>query len=66
VKGGLFITAEDILILTGGTCKNSAYREHRKIRKALGKKTSRLSIEEYCKYWEFDVDEIARFLDENR
>ena len=66
IKGGMLLTVSDILLITGGSCANSAYREHLQIRDSLGKKRKRLSIKEYCAYWELDYEETVEFLNANR
>ena len=66
IRGGMLMTARDILIITGGSCLNSAYREHLQVRDSLGKKSKRLSIKEYCEYWELDYWETMAFLKANR
>lgn len=66
LKGGTLITARDILLITGKTSLNGAYIEHRQVRDALGKKKNRLTVKEYCEYWELNLEEILEFLIENR
>ena len=66
LKGGIFITSYDIMIITGVDNLNSAQREHRQVRDTLGKKSKRLSIKDYCDYWELDYDDIVNFLIKNR
>lgn len=66
LKGGMLITGRDIQLITGTTSENSAWREHRQVRDALGKKGRRLSIKEYCSYWELDLNETIEFLQNNR
>jgi hypothetical protein len=66
IKGGMLITPRDILLITGGSCTNSAYREHLQVRDALGKKSKRLSIKAYCDYWELDYEMTVAFLNANR
>lgn len=66
LKGGIFITPHDILAITGASNLNYAQQEHRQVRDALGKKSKRLSIKDYCDYWELDYDEIVNFLISNR
>ena len=66
IKGGMLITPRDIQLITGSNCDNSSRREHRTVRDALGKKSKRLSIKEYCDYWELDFQETVEFLNANR
>ncbi len=66
LKGGMLITARDIQIITGSISDESARREHRTVRDALGKTKPRLSIKEYCDYWELNLEETLNFLNENR
>ncbi|NOQ75632.1 MAG: hypothetical protein GQ574_26730 [Crocinitomix sp.] len=65
-KGGMFITTRDIQIITGTVNDRVARREHLNIRDALGKKHGRITIKEYCDYWEIDLAETLEFLSNNR
>ena len=53
-------------LITGVTSLRSAQREHIAVRDSLGKKSTRLTIKEYCDYWEFNYLEIVAFLNANR
>ncbi len=66
LKGGILITVKDIMLITGKCHERSAQREHQTIRDSLGKSGSRLTIQEYCDYWDLDYLEIAKFLNDNR
>ena len=66
IRGGLLITPKDIQLITGVTTLRSAQREHITVRDSLGKKSTRLTIKEYCDYWEFNYLEIVAFLNANR
>ena len=60
LKGGLLITPQDIQNLFGWhivTCRD----EHRRVRDALGKdkNNKKLTIGEYCKAEDLDLDEIT-------
>lgn len=61
-KGGMFITPRDIQIITGTMSDRVARREHLSIRDALGKRSGRITIKEYCDYWEIDLNETLEFL----
>ncbi len=66
VKGGVLITPKDIQLITGCTL-NSAQKEHKAVRDALGKKsTKRLTVVEYCKYYEFNLEEIVAYINKYR
>ena len=65
LKGGLLITTKEIQAITGFTFK-VAQREHKTVRDALGKKSKRLSVKEYCEYFELDYQEIVSFLNPYR
>jgi hypothetical protein len=65
LKGGLLITAKEIQRITGFTLK-VAQREHRCVRDSLGKKSKRLTVKEYCNYFELDNQEIIIFLNTYR
>lgn len=66
IKGGHFLTPRDIQLITGNISERSAQKEHLAIRTALGKKSKRLTIKEYCDYWEINYNETAIFLNDNR
>jgi hypothetical protein len=66
LKGGMLITARDIQIITGTENSRVARREHQTVRDTLGKKGTRLSLKEYCDYWELDLNETIDFLIEHR
>ena len=67
IKGGMLITPKDIQLITGITNNSSAQREHLLVRDAIGKKNSkRLTIKEYCDYWEINYEETVNFLNDNR
>ncbi|MCH2229171.1 MAG: hypothetical protein MK105_02410 [Crocinitomicaceae bacterium] len=66
LKGGIIITPRDIQLITGTDCIRSAQREHKLTRDAIGKKSKKLSVKEYCAYWELDYLEIIDFLQWNR
>lgn len=66
IKGGILISPDDIMLITGNFGERAAQREHQTIRDSLGIKTKRLSVKQYCQYWNLDYDEIIEFLHENR
>ena len=65
LKGSVFITSKDIQNLTDKTYK-SANKEHLAIRDALGKKENRLTVKEYCKFYNLNYNEIVESLNEYR
>ena len=65
LKGGVLITPKDIEIITG-LCASRATKEHQATRDALGKKTKRLTVQEYCDYQQFNVEEIIAYLNQYR
>lgn len=66
LKGGIFITPKEIQNLTGLTI-NASQKEHKAVRDALGKKKSkRLTVKEYCVYYELDFNEVVSFLNPYR
>lgn len=65
LRGGLLITTKEIQLITGFTLK-VAQREHRCVRDALGKKSKRLTIKEYCTFYELNYEEIVSFLNTYR
>lgn len=66
IRGGMILTPRDIQLITGTDCARTARREHINTREALGKKSKRLTIKEYCDYWEIDYEETVTFLNDNR
>lgn len=58
LKGSMLIFPSDIQIITGFT-KKVAEREHRTVRDALAKKSKRLSVRQYCNYFELDYQEVV-------
>lgn len=65
LKGGLLITAKDIEIITGHNI-SYATKEHQAVRDALGKKTKKLTVKEYCDYCELDYQEVIHHLNKYR
>lgn len=66
IKGGILITPRDIMLITGADCERSAQKEHLAVRDSLNIKNKRLTIKQYCVYWNFDYTEIIQFLNDNR
>lgn len=66
IKGGMLISPRDIELITGVSSTNTAQKEHLRVRDAIGRTNKRLTIKEYCEYWELDFEETVRFLNENR
>ena len=65
IRGGMLISTRDIELITG--CSTiTAQREHLLVRDVLDRTSKRLTIREYCNYWELDYEETVRFLNENR
>ena len=65
LRGGLLISTKEIQAITGFTFK-VAQKEHKTVRDALGKKSNRLTVKEYCEYFELDFQEIVSFLNPYR
>jgi hypothetical protein len=66
LKGGILITPKEIQALTGYSL-NAAQKEHKAVRDAIGKrKSKRLTVKEYCEYFELDWDEVVRYLNPYR
>ena len=61
LKKGIFITPKDIQLLTGFV-NSTAKREHKTIRDVLGKKRRRLTVSEYCDYYEIDFQEVVAYI----
>lgn len=65
LKGGIFITAKEICVLSGQHLSN-AQKEHKLIRDSLGKKGIHLTVSEYCKYHQLDLQEVIAYLNHYR
>jgi len=65
LKGGIFLTAKDLSLVSGHTLK-SAHREHLAIRDALGIKSKKLTIRQYCEYNQLDEQEVIQYLNNFR
>ncbi len=65
LKNSFYITPKDIQILNGCAI-NAARREHLAIRDSLGKTKNRLSVYEYCDYWQVDPEHVIRYLNQFR
>jgi len=61
LKNGIFISCKEIQMLTGYSEK-MARKEHLSIRDALGKKTKRLTVQEYCDYHLLDFAEVVAYI----
>lgn len=61
LKRGLLITPKDIRVITG-CAVSTARREHRLVRDILGKTKRRLTVKEYCTYFEFDYAEVVEYI----
>jgi hypothetical protein len=59
----IFFTIKDLMFLLGCDSYNSAQRQHKSVRKKLGKKkTHKLTIREYCDFEELDFDYVLAYL----
>jgi len=65
LKRGIFITPKEIQILTG-FAKTTAQREHKLIRDSLSRSTKRLTVREYCNYFEINFQEVVNYLNQYR
>jgi len=66
LRGGILITPKEIQSLTGLTL-NASQKEHKSVRDALGKKKSkRLTVKEYCEYFELNWNEVVSYLNPYR
>jgi len=66
IKGGIYISTKEIQLLSGSTCIRTAQREHKRIRKKLGVKSGRLTIRQYCEYYEIRYQDILNYLKQYR
>jgi hypothetical protein len=62
VKGGIFLTVKDLMILTGSSSYQSCSRLHHTIRDAIALDKKKITIREYCNYEKIDFKEIWEFL----
>lgn len=65
LKNGIFIQVQDIRNLTGYK-EHAAGKELRTVCDALGKKFRRVTINEYCNYFQLDYEEIVNYLNHFR
>lgn len=65
LKGGILITPKDIEVITGYSSR-VASREHLFVRDALGKTGKRLTVKEYCDFYELDYDEVVEIINPYR
>lgn len=61
-QGDIYLTAEDIMKLTGGYSRRSALRKLSRLRKEAGKGDHGLTIGDYCRITGDDYAEIFAFL----
>lgn len=64
MKGGIFLTAKDLMILTGSTNYSSCANLHRAIRDCIAKGKKKLTVKEYCEYEKIDFAYIWKTLRE--
>lgn len=68
MKGGIFLTVKDLMLLLGITKYENARKKHKQIRDALstGTRSKRLlTIKEYCDYELVSISEIWRVIRPN-
>ena len=66
IKGSMIITPKDIQIITGKHY-SKALVEHELVRDALGKpKHGKLTIKEYCEYFQLNYQEVITHLNNHR
>jgi len=65
LKGGILMTPKDIQILTNCSARK-ARQEHLTLRDILGIKPKTLTVAAYCKYFGFDFNRVARYLNPYR
>jgi len=66
LKGGIYITVKELMLITGKTNYKSAHREHIAIRDAIAAKKRKLTIKEYCQYEGVEEKEITEVLNKSR
>lgn len=70
---GLFITVKDLMCLHGSNSYEAMRRQHKAVRDALTSKTKKdagkikpyLTIQEYCKYMDLNLEEVCAYLKRN-
>lgn len=65
LKGSPMISPKDIAIITGKHYRN-AWTEHRSTRDALNKKKGKLTVTDYCKFYDLDFNEVVSALNSYR
>lgn len=58
----IFFTIKDLMIIFGYNHYKSAQRQHKAIRKKLGKDRGHITIKEYCEFEQFDFKYIWEVL----
>ncbi|MCB0396824.1 MAG: hypothetical protein KDD36_09235 [Flavobacteriales bacterium] len=66
LKGGIFLSVKELMILTGKTRYEYARKEHKAIRDALGKSKRKLTVKEYCEYEGVPRQEVVEVLNAYR
>jgi hypothetical protein len=67
---GIFITVKDLMVLHGSDSYESMRRQHKAVRDALTSKTKKdagkikpyLTIKEYCRYMDLNLEEVCAHL----
>lgn len=62
MEGGVFLTINDLMQLTGSKNYYASARTHKSIREAIAKGKRKITIREYCMYEKIDFIEIWQLL----
>ena len=62
LHGAMLITTRDIQLILRTSCERTAQQDHKLVRDGLGKNRKRLTIKQYCDYWELDLEDTLNFL----
>lgn len=66
LKGGIYLSVKDLMIITGRTNYNSSQREHQTIRECIQANKRKLTVKEYCEYEGISYAEVVAILNKFR
>lgn len=62
MNGGIFLSAKELMILTGSQNYSSCANTHRAIRDAIADGKRKLTIKEYCDFYKIDFEYVWCYL----
>jgi len=66
LKGGIFLSVKDLMILSGNKHYQNAWRELRTILDGFGSDKRKITVKEYCHYEGIDFTEVTEYLNQYR